>query len=140
MSNLNNDFGTLETEVRKQLGQQGRALLVVEYRGMPGRAYMFKAPKGFAWVHLKTRLGCLRVGTKRAWAAKASVDYDGYEKPHSAHNEPGYHWDIAEGDNTNSLKVARYLAQICRVRHSNSETQLHNRPYCSARATEACFD
>jgi hypothetical protein len=46
MSNLVNDFRTLETEVRKQLGQQGRKLLVAAYPSRPGRAYMFKAPKG----------------------------------------------------------------------------------------------
>ena len=117
MSDLNNDFRTLKTEVRKQLVEQGRELLVVEYPSKPGRAYMFKAPKDFAWVHLKTRLDCLRVGTKQEWAAKAGVDYDGYQKPHSARNYPGYHWNIAEGDTSQLLKVARYLAQVCSVRH-----------------------
>jgi len=118
MGDLNNDYKTLETEIGKQLAQQGKNLLVVAYPSKPGRAYMFKAPKDFAWVHLKTRLDCLRVGTKREWAAKAGVDHDGYEKPHSARNYPGYHWDIAEGDTSQLLKVARCLAQVCGVRHS----------------------
>jgi hypothetical protein len=80
---------------------------------------MFKAPKGFAWVHIKTRLNCLRVGTDQAWATKAGVACGGYQKFNTAHNNPGYHWDIAQGDNISLLKVARYLAQICRARHSD---------------------
>ena len=120
MSDLGKDFRALETEVRKHLAEQDRGLLVaVGYPSNPKRAYSFKAPERFGWVHLKTRRDCLCVGTYKKWADEGGVDCDGYEKPHSAHNYPGYHWDIAEGDNTNLLKVARYLAQICRVRRSN---------------------
>ena len=43
MSNLANDCRTLETEGRKQPGQQGRKLLVVAYPSRPGRAYMLEA-------------------------------------------------------------------------------------------------
>ncbi|MFC1910937.1 hypothetical protein ACFLXC_06680 [Chloroflexota bacterium] len=64
MSDLNNDFRALETQVGKQLVEQGRELLVVDFPSNRGRAYMFKAPKDFAWVHLKTKLDCLRVGTE----------------------------------------------------------------------------
>lgn len=118
MSNLVNDFKTLKTDVEKQLAQQGRTLVVVEYPSRPRRAYMFKAPKDFAWVHLKTRLNCLRVGTSLAWATKAGVAYGGHQNPNSARNKPGYHWDITHGDSTTLLKVARYLVQICIARHS----------------------
>ncbi len=111
MSDLNNDFRTLETEVGKHLGEQGKELLVVEYPSKPGRAYMFKASKGFAWVHLKTRLDCLRVGAKKDRVIKAGISYD-FEKPNGAFNRPSAHWDIYEGDNPKLMQVAGYLAQL----------------------------
>ena len=111
MSDLNNDYRTLEAEVRKHLAQGGKNLLVVEYPSKPGRAYMFKAPKGFAWVYLKTRLDCLRVGAKKEKVIKAGISYD-FEKCNSAFNSPGAHWDISEGDSLKLMQVARYLAQL----------------------------
>jgi hypothetical protein len=111
MSDLSNDYRRLEAEARKQLAQQGKKLLVVEYRSRPGRAYMFKAAKGFAWVHLKTRLDCLRVGAKKDRVVEAGISYD-FEKPNSAFNSPGAHWDISEGDSLKLMQVARYLAQL----------------------------
>jgi hypothetical protein len=111
MTDLENDYRTLETEVKKQLKERGKNLIVVGYPSKPGRAYMLKAPKGFAWVHLKTRLGCLRVGAKKDSVIKAGISYD-FEKCNSAFNGPGAHWDISEGDSSKLMQVARYLARL----------------------------
>ena len=95
MSNLNEDYNTLETTLRQLLQRQGRVLTAKPYPSNKN-AYTFYTPKRFGWVHLKKRLDCLRVGVDEKFAKQAKVNHDGYPRANGEHNRPSYHWQIEE--------------------------------------------
>ncbi|MBI4268000.1 MAG: hypothetical protein HY662_04365 [Chloroflexi bacterium] len=117
MSDLERDFQRFVTELKTELKMQDRELEVREYGKRPARKYSLKAPKTFAWVTVKPMLNCLAVGTKQEWADKAGLDDYEY-KSNTEFNGPGAHWKIPEGDIDRLQNVARYLAQVCKARHS----------------------
>jgi hypothetical protein len=107
---LTNDFASLMREISR-LGI--RDLTAKPYRSRP-LAFMLKAPKGFAWVYLRTRLGCLRIGTKKEWADTSGASYE-YVNESGAWNDQAVYWKIYSRDGEKIKKVAGELVQVWRI-------------------------
>ncbi len=113
---MESEFQEFVGEVKRHLDARRVELTCHEYGRRPGRKYSLRAPKVFAWVHKKPRLGCLAVGTRQEWADKAGL-HDYTFKTNTQFNGPGAHWRIAAGDRASLKKVAREIVLVREVRH-----------------------
>lgn len=118
MNTLGWDLDMLVEDTDREIGklsQGSRRLTVRPYPSMPNKGFSFWAPEHFAWVIVKTRKGCLSVGTPKQWAVKAGVGADWYSK--GDHGRDSANWQIPNGGAPKRKQVAKDLARVCQARH-----------------------